>query len=243
MTFNPDEPAGVLVKTTLVDFPGQVACSFFLAGCNLRCPYCYNTELATGNLPTDDSSVSLSQLYQHLEKRKNVLSGICISGGEPLLSPLLPSIIIKARSLGYLIKIDTNGTNPVLLKELIHSPRTRPDFIAMDLKTSPERYGELALYDCRSNFNDKIKQSIDLLKDYEKEFYEFRTVLVPQLITEKDILELSTLIPENSNWKFAQFKNENCLSSNFSSIKPYTDEEIQKLINLAKTKIPGAELR
>lgn len=137
MSLNQTEHAGALFKTTLVDFPGRVACSFFLRGCNMRCPYCYNTGLV---LNEDDPSLSsLNDLYAHLEKRKNVLSGLVISGGEALVNPHTPVIIQKAKSLGYKIKLDTNGTLPEKLSALCEDASTRPDFIAMDIKTSPDR--------------------------------------------------------------------------------------------------------
>lgn len=238
-----NEPAGVLVKTTLVDFPGLIACSFFLPGCNLRCPYCYNIDLARGKLPQEAETVSLNQLFQHLEKRKNVLSGLTISGGEPLLSPSLPTIITKARALGYLIKLDTNGTQPSLLKALTASSETRPDFIAMDLKTSPERYGELAPTADLHKMKENLLETVQLVSEYHPEYHEFRTVLVPGLVTSKEILEMSSIIPENSSWKFAQFRNESCLSEKFTKLQPYTDQEIRELISLASEKVKGAELR
>ena len=134
LSFN--EPAGVLVKTTLVDFPGRVAGSFFLKGCNLRCPYCYNTELITGNAGDD----TINELFAHLEKRQGILTGIVISGGEPLLNPYTKEIILKAKELEYKVKLDTNGTLPEKLAELLEDEKLRPDFVAMDIKTSPERY-------------------------------------------------------------------------------------------------------
>ena len=94
-----EETRGILLKTTLIDFPGRVACAFFLPGCNLRCPYCYNRELALGILP-EENSVSAAGLYEHLKKRRNLLSGLVLSGGEALLNPHLPEIIENAKSLG-----------------------------------------------------------------------------------------------------------------------------------------------
>ncbi len=139
-----DEPAGVLVKTTCVDFPGRVAGSFFLKGCNIRCPYCYNVGLVLEDSVYDSEPLStVAELFAHLEKRQGILSGLVISGGEPLLNPYTPLIIKKARELGYKIKIDTTGTLPGKLKVLVDNPELRPDFIAMDIKTTPARYATL----------------------------------------------------------------------------------------------------
>ena len=119
-----NKPAGVLVKTTCVDFPGRLAGSFFLKGCNIRCPYCYNIGLVLSDseIPAGTQTEplnSVAELFAHLEKRQGILSGLVISGGEPLLNPYTPLIIRRAKELGYKIKIDTNGTLPEKLSALI----------------------------------------------------------------------------------------------------------------------------
>lgn len=243
MNININEPAGVLVKTTLVDFPGLVACSFFLPGCNLRCPYCYNGKLAQGALPQDTSTVSIEQLFQHLEKRKNVLQGICISGGEALLSPKLPLIIKKAKALGYKVKLDTNGTLPKQLKALLSSTETEPDFIAMDIKTWDDQYTQLLPGSTRAFLIAQITESINELKKLPTERREFRTVLVPSLIDKNCIEKIARVLPKDSSWQFAQFRNENCLDPEYNNVIPYSDKEIQELVHYAQNLIPGAKLR
>lgn len=239
-----ESPIGILVKTTLIDFPGLVACSFFLSGCNLRCPYCYNAELANGIIPTN--AVSIHELFEHLEKRKNVLKGLVLTGGEALLSPFLSKIIIKAKSLNYKIKLDTNGTLPEKLLEIIKNPETKPDFIAMDIKTSPLKYQELVFSQkekVKINFTEKLLKSIKIISEYPTEKREFRTVLVPSLVTKKDIEEISKLLPKDANWQFATFLNENCLNKKFNDILPYSEKETNELIEIAKKQILGAKLR
>mgnify|MGYP002626941754 CR=1 FL=1 len=142
MPISETTPVGALIKTTLVDFPGRVACALFLTGCNLRCPYCYNGALVTGS-ESPEQLTTLGDVLAHLEKRRAVLSGFVISGGEALLYPALPILIQRAKALGYAVKLDTNGTLPDRLAAHIADSATRPDFIAMDLKTSPARYAEL----------------------------------------------------------------------------------------------------
>ncbi|MBR5097390.1 MAG: radical SAM protein, partial [Treponema sp.] len=164
----------VLVKTSLVDFPERVAAACFLPGCNLRCPYCYNTELVehqeasqakdggdkkiVGASPTMTNAashviaardaaifISIDQVIAHLKKRANVLSGFVISGGEPLCHPdVVRDLILEARSLGYKIKLDTNGSFPDRLQQLLDDPAARPDYIALDVKTSPARYKDFS---------------------------------------------------------------------------------------------------
>lgn len=243
-----DKPAGVLVKTTLVDFPGRVAGSFFLRGCNLRCPYCYNTGLILNN-ELDESLTTISELFEYLEKRRNVLSGLVISGGEPLINPYTPLIIKKAKELDYKIKLDTNGTLPDELEVFLTSKELIPDFIAMDFKTSPERYASTvcnkisSYYGNTEYFVEKIKKSINLVKQFSPDVREWRTVLVPELVSKDDIKRMAELLPEDASWQFAQFKNENCLDPSYNNIAPYIDSEINELIDYAKTFIKGAVLR
>jgi len=239
-----NEPAGVLIKTTLVDFPGRVAGSFFLKGCNLRCPYCYNHQLVLIN-GTQSNLVSAEELMNHLEKRKNLLTGLVISGGEPLLNPKTKEIIKKAKALGYKIKLDTNGTLSTLLKEVISSPELKPDFIAMDIKTSPERYRELAPKNTENlNYSKELCESIKVISEnYLPEAYEFRTVLVPGLITKEDIKNISEILPANASWKFAAFENHNCLDVEYTKLTPYTPAEMQELSDYAKTFVSDSSIR
>lgn len=240
------EPAGVLVKTTLVDYPGLTAGSFFLKGCNLRCPYCYNKGLVLPQV-YDKNLNTLEELFAHLEKRQGVLSGLVISGGEPLINKATPIIIKKAKSLGYKVKIDTNGTFPAKLKEIIENPELKPDFIAMDIKTSPARYPDTI---CIKNsvtdssfFTGLLKESADLISSYDKDHREWRTVLVPGLVTKEDIKAMAELLPKDASWMFAPFQNQNCIDESYNELLPYTDSQINSLVDYAKSLIPGALLR
>lgn len=249
-----NKPAGVLVKTTCVDFPGRLAGSFFLKGCNIRCPYCYNIGLVLNDseIPAGTQTEPLNtvaELFAHLEKRQGILSGLVISGGEPLLNPYTPLIIRRAKELGYKIKIDTNGTLPEKLRALIEDDRLRPDFIAMDIKTSPSRYstlicGDASPYFGKSDFFEKVlSESTELVASYPADCREWRTVLVPGLVTKDDIKEMAKLLPVDASWQFAQFMNQNCLDPSYNDIYPYTDAEVNELIDYAKTFIEGASLR
>ena len=235
---------GALVKTSLVDFPGRVCATVFLKGCNLRCPYCYNHSLVLGK--DEEDFVTFDQVIEHLKKRQNVLSGFVISGGEALLNPDLPGLIRAAKELGYKIKLDTNGTNPGQLSFIIKDPTTKPDFIAMDLKTSFDRYVEFNPKGCKMTapeYREALVHSIQIIKEYPKDSYEFRTVLVPTLVTKHEITELSNYIPKDADWYFAQFINENCLDPLLNNLPPYTDAEIEELVAHAKQFIPNAKFR
>lgn len=248
MSSKAEETKGILLKTTLIDFPGRVACVFFLPGCNLRCPYCYNRELALGISP-EEISVSAEELYKHLGKRKNVLSGLVLSGGEALLNPNLAEIIETAKSLGYKIKLDTNGTLPEKLEKIISTERTRPDFIAMDIKTSPAKYAEKLASPKKQenkneiNFPERILNSIKLVSEFPPQRREFRTVLVPTLVSKEDIEEISKILPADSIWKFSQFTNENCLSPEFNKISPFSESQAEEFVKTAQKRIPNASLR
>lgn len=242
-----NKPAGILVKTTCVDYPGIVAGSFFLKGCNLRCPYCYNIGLV---LPSRDEELNtVEELFNHLEKRQGILKGLVISGGEPLINPYTPIIIKKARELGYKIKLDTNGSLPDELSYFVNNEELKPDFIAMDIKTSPERYADTIcnkvsnLWGNSDFFVKMVSKCAQIVSEYPQDQREFRTVLVPGLVTKEDIKKMAEILPADASWQFAQFKNENCLDPSYNSISPYTDKEINELLAYAKSLIPGAALR
>lgn len=239
--------AGVLIKTSLVDFPGHVACAVFLHGCNLRCPYCYNTELVTGSPEDVQGAVTLGDITAHLEKRKAVLTGLVVSGGEPLLSPFTVPLIRTAKELGYLIKLDTNGMNSEKLRQFLEDDALRPDFIAMDLKTSLDRLHLLAPHIKNpadmERMKESLKESISLIAGFPAENREFRTVLVPPLVDEHNINDMAQLLPKDAAWKFAGFRNENCVDPLYSSIMPYTQKEEESIITAAASIIPQAVLR
>lgn len=241
-----NNPAGVLVKTTLVDYPGHVAAAIFLKGCNLRCPYCYNTGLVLNN-ESEESLSSVNDLFAHLEKRKNVISALAISGGEPLVNPYIKDIIQKAKAMGMVVKLDTNGLLPDRLKAIIEDETLRPDFLAMDIKTSPLRYFETMLQKPlpseKEIMAEALKKTAELVATYPADSREYRTVLVPGLVTKEDIKQMSEILPEDASWQFARFRNENCLNPEYNNIPPYLDRELNELVDYAKTLIPGAKLR
>ena len=230
-------PIGALVKTSLVDFPKKVSSALFLYGCNLRCPYCYNKDLVTGSFE-DFEAVSFDDVTAHLIKRKNVLSGFVISGGEPCISPYLKPLITEAHKLGYAVKLDTNGTFPEKIEELLKDKVCCPDFIAMDVKTSLDKYHILGCSD-----TENIEKSIKIISELPTDKREFRTVLVPQLVDMNNIGKIAALLPKDASWQFANFKPGNCLEDSYNKIIPYTQSQIEELINSVKTIIKGANLR
>lgn len=161
-----------LQKMTLLDFPGKVACTVFLSGCNFRCPFCHNGELLDGSA---EIIMDEQEFLTFLSKRKGLLDAVCVSGGEPTLQPGLGAFLEQIKAMGYLTKLDTNGSRPEVLKELV--ARNLLDYVAMDIKNCPRRYEETAGASVRL---DKIEESIRFLTE-ERIDYEFRTTVVEQL--------------------------------------------------------------
>lgn len=243
-----------LLKTTTVNFPGHLATAIFLPGCNLRCDYCYNTELACSDLNgaalenSENEYFSLEEVFAHLEKRRKVISALAISGGEPFFSPHLEKIIEYASKLNYKIKIDTNGLFPEKLSSII-SLNDAITMIALDLKTAPSRYYELLPGKSVSKkelCEKKILSSISLLRSLEKEKklkVEYRSVLVPGLLGKSEIIKIGKLLPKNADWEFARFLPGNCLNPRLNTIKAYSEEEISELLSYAKNFVSNARLR
>ncbi|MBQ5472985.1 MAG: anaerobic ribonucleoside-triphosphate reductase activating protein [Treponema sp.] len=233
---DPDEPLGSLLSPSLVDYPGHVACVLFLPGCNLFCPYCYNKGLV---IPPFDKEkfISFNQLLSHLNKRKNVIQHLVITGGEALLNSNLKEIIIQTKKIGLKIKLDTNGQLPQKLKEIINNPETKPDYLALDVKTTPKNYSAL------KGSSQKIIETLNILKSLPSENYEIRTVLVPPLVNKENISEIAEYLPENANWFFARFINENCINPEYSKILPYTENENREIVEAASKIIKNSFLR
>ena len=177
-----------LQKMTLLDFPGKVACTVFLGGCNFRCPYCHNAELLDGQI---EPLMSREEFLAFLKKRIGLLDGVCISGGEPTLSAGLKDLIKEIKAMGYAIKLDTNGSRPAVLKELVAEGLV--DYVAMDIKNAPDRYGVtcgLAGMDLSA-----IEESIRFLLSGAVDF-EFRTTVVRELHTPQDMVKMGRWLTE-----------------------------------------------
>ena len=175
---------------TLLDFPGRVACTVFLGGCNFRCPYCHNSELLDGQAePVMDDAALLA----FLEKRKGLLDGVCVTGGEPTLQPGLAPLLRQIRAMGYQIKLDTNGSRPQVLQALLEEGLV--DYVAMDIKNGPRDYASTV--GLQQMDLAPLEQSIRLLTGGSVD-YEFRTTLVAQLHTERSVLEMGQWLKETA---------------------------------------------
>lgn len=207
-----------LQPTSLIDYPGKIVSTIFFGNCNFRCPYCHNSDMVFNQgLPQIDESV----LIEHLENRRGKLDGICITGGEPTLHADLPELIRHVKERGFLVKLDSNGTNPKMLEELLSDGLV--DYIAMDIKAPKERYSEIV----RVNVNmDLIQRSIDLIREMAPD-YEFRTTLVKELITEGDLIAIGEWIDGSKRYALQQFRPYKTLDPDCMKCHGYSKEEME----------------
>lgn len=219
-------------KMTLLDFPGKVACTVFTGGCNFRCPFCHNARLVTH---IDDPEISKEEILSYLNKRKGLLDGVCITGGEPLLQPDLADFISEIKEMGYAVKLDTNGAYPEKLANLLD--RNLLDYVAMDIKNSKEKYP----LTCGTEVDiQKIEQSVQLLKSGKVE-YEFRTTLVKELHEEKDILSMAKWLQGTRYWFLQNFVDSGDLIE--TGLSAHSEKWIKNAESLARQLIEGVEVR
>ncbi|MGC8880719.1 MAG: anaerobic ribonucleoside-triphosphate reductase activating protein [Minisyncoccia bacterium] len=219
---------GGLQRITLVDYPKKIAATVFTIGCNFYCPFCHNPELVDQNLIKNQPKISEQKVLDFLKERKDFLQGLCITGGEPTLQKDLKNFIKKVKKFGYLVKLDTNGSNPIVLKELITEKLV--DYVAMDIKAPLKKYH---LYTKGIDFTPAIKKSIKILMN-SKIDYEFRTTLDPLNLTEDDILKISQMIKGAKAYYLQQFHNFKTLDYTYKELKPLKEEKIRQLIEKIK---------
>ncbi len=223
-----------LLPVTLLDYPGEVAATLFTYGCNLRCPYCHNANLVEGGIPED--FLTRQEVLAFLEKRQKVLSGVCITGGEPLVHPDLRELILSIRSLGYRIKLDTNGGFPERLAPLLAEGIV--DYVAMDVKLAPRRYGELG---GGRDEERKIVDSIKILARHQASrgtsgstvALEFRTTVVPGLFDDADLRAIVDLLPAGARYSLAAFRRGATLDPEYRNLEPPTFNELEEFKAIA----------
>lgn len=222
-----------LQKTTLLDFPEKVACTVFTGGCNMRCPFCHNASLVIS--PSENSDISEKEFFEFLSKRKNILDGVCITGGEPLLQRDIEDFMKKIRDMGFALKLDTNGSYPDRLRSIIDKGLV--DCVAMDIKNSKEKYPLTAGVDIDIS---KISESISLLLE-DKIPFEFRTTVVKELHTPEDIVSISEWISGAKAYFLQSFTDSGDIIA--SGLSAYSPEEMKSILTLVQKNIPSAKLR
>ena len=219
---------------TLLDYPGEIAATVFTGGCNFRCPFCHNASLVLpekfgATLPTEE-------FFAFLESRVGKLRAVCVSGGEPTMQGDLADFIKRIKDMGFLVKLDTNGTRPEALHELIEDGLL--DYVAMDIKNSRQRYGETVGVE---NFDiSPVVESINILRKGKVPF-EFRTTVVRELHTEADIAEIGEWLSGDEKFFLQTFEDSGDLIG--SGYSAYDGEEMKRLIEIMKGYVPNAALR
>jgi len=221
---------GGLQKLSLIDYPGRLSCIIFTIGCNFRCSYCYNPSLVEGTC----GRIPQKEIFSFLRKRKGLLDGVIITGGEPTIHNDLPDFIQRIKKMGFLVGLETNGTNPRMIKKLIS--KRLIDYIAMDVKAPLKKYKEIVNVEVDL---DKIKESIDVIMNSGIE-YEFRTTCYP-LLTKDDFIKIFKLIKGAKKYGIQQFLDKNTLMD--TDLKPYPDKFLYELKKISEDYVEGVEVR
>lgn len=222
-----------LQKLTLLDYPGKVACTVFIAGCNFRCPFCHNSELIGRSIEpvTDDT-----KFLAFLKKRQGVLDAAAITGGEPLTERELPSLLEKIKALGFLVKLDTNGSYPERLREVLDAGLV--DYVAMDIKNSPERYAETV---GRPDLDlAPIRQSVSMLMQGATD-YEFRTTVVDELHDEASFEMIAEWIAGAKHYFLQNFEDRDTVLE--KGLHSAGREKLLKYAEIISKQIPSVEIR
>lgn len=225
-----------LQKTTLIDFPGLIACTVFTPGCNFKCGFCYNAGIVFDDKGIKD--IPEKEFFEFLEKRKKVLEGVVVSGGEPTMQKDLPEFLARVKSLGFKAKLDTNGSNPEMLKEILD--KNLADYIAMDIKGTFENYERI----CGVKVElEKIKQSIELLKS-SKIDYEFRTTLHPKLQEKQDIEKIGEAVKGAKLIVLQQFSAvEGLIDEKLAEERLFSREDFEEFGKILEKSVKKVEFR
>ncbi len=224
-----------LQKLTLLDYPEKMACTVFTFGCNFRCPFCHNASLVLSDR-ADHSAIPEEEFFSFLTKRKGMLEGVCITGGEPTLQPDLPDFIRRIKSMGYAVKLDTNGYRPAVLKALVSEGLL--DYVAMDVKNSLPRYGDtVGIPDLDTA---PIEESMDFLMAGSVPF-EFRTTLVSGLHTPAGIADMGRRLAGNEPFFLQTFEDSGDLIGEGMSGLDRTETEA--LLSVLCNYVPNAQIR
>lgn len=224
-----------LQKLTLLDYPGHVACTLFTGGCNFLCPFCHNGDLVLS--PGQNSAWDLDAIFSFLQKRAGILDGVCVSGGEPLLQPDLPELLARIRGLGLSVKLDTNGSFPERLRRLAEQGLV--DYVAMDIKNSPERYRETAGLPAGYDLATIQESAAWLLRGTVP--YEFRTTVVREYHRPQDIVSIAKWIGGADRWFLQSFvSSEHVIES---GLHAYSPSEMETFAERARPLAPSVQLR
>jgi pyruvate formate lyase activating enzyme len=219
-----------LQKISLIDYPHKVASVLFTPGCNLRCPFCHNWRIAVDPKPPFlQEAVAL----EILEKRKRYVDAVVVTGGEPTMHKELPKFLAKLKERGFMVKLDTNGFYPEVIEECLPSV----DYVALDVKTSLEKYTLLGAKDTSG-----LSHTVEMLKT-GKVAYEFRTTMVPEIVTAEDLPRICELVKGAKIHAFQQFVPQDTLDKRFEGLKPYAPKVIKEFAGTIKNYVENVVLR
>ena len=224
-----------LQKMSVIDYPGKVAAVVFTGGCNFRCPFCQNPELVLE--PEKQPSIAEGEFFGFLEERRKWIDGVCITGGEPTIWPGLPDFIKKIKSMGFFVKLDTNGSNPEMLEVLLKENLL--DYISMDIKAPPEKYEAAAGVKVEM---EKIKKSAELIRNSGVE-YEFRSTILPKIHAKEDLLKIGNWLEGSRKFSIQQFRNEKTIDPAFQREKTFSREELEGFREMLKPYFDEVEVR
>ena len=231
---------GGFQKTTLLDFPQKIACIVFTPGCNFKCGYCHNPELSGDfgkSEVADNLPPALSEVFAFLKKRKGKLDGVVITGGEPTLQKGLYQFVFEIKNMGYAVKLDSNGSNPEVLKKLIDDRLV--DYIAMDIKAPFDKYHEVI----KTNVPlENIKKSIDLLLEGRVD-YEFRTTVVKEQLNFDDFEKIGQLIKGAKKYFLQKFEPSKTLDPKFSEYSTYSNLEFETITGILQPYVEVVNVR
>jgi pyruvate formate lyase activating enzyme len=230
------------IDLSLVDWDGKLSSVIFLPNCNFRCPFCHNTTLVLH--PERGETVPFERVDDYLKKQRGWIDGVCITGGEPTLHSDLPDLCSKLKEMGFLVKIDTNGTNPMMMKKLMEGGLI--DYIAMDIKAplTVEKYSRAAGINAEKLLG-KVKETMRILLESKMD-YEFRTTVVPTLHEKEDIKQICDGVKGCKKYVLQKFDvslGKTTIDPDFSKLKPFTDDEMKTFLTIAQELLPNVKLR
>lgn len=228
---------GGLEKSTLIDYPGKVAATVFMVGCNFRCAFCHNPELVDPEKIKEQPQLTEEAFFKFLKSRKGLLEGVCITGGEPTIQSDLIDFISKIKRDGFLVKLDTNGSQPKVLIKLLKEKLL--DFVAMDIKSSKDKY--LEAVNKEIDLGD-ISKSVDLIRSSSLD-YEFRTTVIPDLINDQEIKKIGEWLKGSKLFVLQQFRSNKTLDQSYQGIRSYPDEKLKHMTDIARPYFDKVKIR
>lgn len=226
-----------LHRSSLIDYPDNISCVVFTRGCNLRCPYCHNGSILDQALSSTAGDFPLNQFWEFLGRRKGLLDGVCVSGGEPTLQPDLEDFLARIRERGFKVKLDTNGTEPWILQSLLEKGLL--DYVALDVKMPPDRYIEMG---GGPHTGDRVFQSAKTLIDSGVS-HEFRTTVVPGMHCEADLREIGEALDGAKRCFIQNFRPDNALEKELRERSPFPKERLESFKAVLESFVASVGIR